>query len=128
MGQTRPVTLITEHDDTAELYRLVLEQAGFRTERFDTVDRAVSAPRSQPPAAIIVQFTPRQDPAAVGRILRSSNPDVVLIGLFSIQLPLSTLRHVLHHFDDVIMIPCTPEALVAHVVRLQERKNRQASA
>jgi hypothetical protein len=43
-------------------------------------------------------------------------------------LPVALLKHVLDHFDDVIMIPCSPDALVARVMRLQEKKRKQMSA
>lgn len=128
MGETRLVTLVTDHDDTADLYRLALEQAEFKVERCTSIDAAVDICRSRASMAIVVHITPRHDPASAGLMLRSANPGAILIGLFSIQLPLSTLRDVLDQFDDVIMIPCVPEALVGRIVRLQERKRRQASA
>lgn len=128
MGEVRLVTLVTDHDDTAELYSLALGRAGFDVARCTSIDAAVEACRARSPLAVVVHFTPRHDAASVGSVLRAGNPGTVLIGLFSIQLPLSTLRQVLDHFDDVIMIPCAPEALVARIVRLQERKRRQASA
>lgn len=128
MGEQRLVLLVTEHDDTAELYQLGLEQAGFLVQRCGAVEEATDVCRLSAPTAIVVHFTPRHDPAAAGVLLRAGNPRAVLIGLFSIQLPLASLRRVLDTFDDVIIIPCTPDALVARVVRLKERKQKQASA
>lgn len=107
---------------------MALERADFSTARCRTVDEAVEACRAAAPIAIVVHFAPRHDPATVGSVLRAGNPGSVLIGLFSIQLSLSTLKHVLDNFDDVIMIPCAPEALVARVMRLQERKRKQKQA
>jgi DNA-binding response OmpR family regulator len=120
--------LVTDHDDTAELYTLALEHAGFAVQRFHEPAEVVRASRTTPPLAVVVHFSPRQDPAAVGVTLRSVGFRTVLLGLFSIQLPLTALRDVLETFDDVIMIPCSPEALVTRIVRLGERKAKQASA
>lgn len=128
VGEVRLVLLVTGHDDTAELYRFALERAGYAVERYRTPVEAVEACRSLAPVAIVVHFTPRENPTAVGAAFRSLTLRTVLVGLFSIQLPISALRQVLESFDDVIMIPCTPDALVSHVVRLQERKQKQASA
>jgi DNA-binding response OmpR family regulator len=128
VSDPRGVILVTDHEDTAELYRLALEHAGYSVQRCLTANDAVDACAVSAPLAIVVHFTPRHDAAATGAMLRSHNPGSVLIGLFSIQLQLSTLRDVLDHFDDVIMIPCVPETLVSRIVRLQERKRRQASA
>src|SRR5512132_4108864 len=99
VGAPRLVTLVTDHDDTAELYRMALERADFVTARCRTVDEAVEACRATAPIAIVVHFAPRHDPATVGSVLRAGNPGSVLIGLFSIQLSLSTLKHVLDNFD-----------------------------
>lgn len=120
--------LVTDHDDTADLYRFALEQADFSVQRYVTIDESVVASRTSAPLAIVVHCTPRHDPAAVGAVLRACNPRAVLIGLFSIQLPLTLLKRVLDHFDDVIVIPCSPDALVTRVMRLQEKKRKQISA
>jgi DNA-binding response OmpR family regulator len=120
--------LVTPHDDTAELYRFALERAGYAVERCRTPQEALEAGRHITPLAIVVHFTPRENPAAIGAALRSLSLRTVLVGLFSIQLQMSALRQVLETFDDVIMIPCTPDALVARVVGLEERKQKQASA
>ena len=122
------VILVTGHDDTAELYRFALERAGYDVQRYISPRDAVEACRGIAPLAVIVHFTPREDPATVGAAFRSIGLRTVLVGLFSIQLSISALRQVLETFDDVIMIPCAPDALVAHVVRLEERKQKQASA
>jgi DNA-binding response OmpR family regulator len=120
--------LVTDHDDTAELYRPGLENASFAVQRCETIDEAIAACHACKPLAIVVHFTPRHDASTVGAALRSGNPGAVLIGLFSIQLSLGSLKTVLEDFDDVILIPCAPEALVARVVGLHEKKERMASA
>ncbi len=120
--------LVTGHDDTAELYRFALERAGYAVRRYRAPQDAVEDCSRIAPFAVVVHFTPREDPTAVGVALRSISLRTILVGLFSIQLPISALHRVLETFDDVVMIPCTPDALVGHIVRLQERKQKQASA
>ncbi len=128
MGEVRLVMLVTGHDDTAELYRFALERSGYSVQRYRTPPDAVAACRRTTPLAVVVHFAPREDAVATGAALRSISLRTVLVGLFSIQLPMSALAQVLETFDDVIMIPCAPDALVTRVARLEERKQRQASA
>lgn len=128
MADVRLVILVTEHDDTAELYQLALEHAAFRVTRCRAIEEAEAACRARRPIAIVVHFAPRHDPVAAGSLLRAENPQAVLIGLFSIQLSQESLKGVLDKFDDAIVIPCSPDALVTRIVRLHQRKEGQASA
>lgn len=123
MGESRPpVLLVTSHPDTAELYGFALEHAGFSVRCVPETDEAVDTCRAAPPLAVIVHFRPRHDPLAVGTALRQASVHAALLGLFSMQLPISTLSKVLESFDDVVMIPCAPDALVDRLTRVVQRK------
>jgi DNA-binding response OmpR family regulator len=76
------------------------------------------------PLAIIVQIMPHHDAAALGAMLREGRPDTMLVGLFSIQLSVTTLKTLLQVFDDVVLIPCAPDALVARIRKLERLKKR----
>ncbi len=122
------MVFVSNHQDTAELYALALEAAGFAVACAPDVAAALALIDTIPPAAIIVHFLPRNDPAAIGALLRQGRPATVLIGLFSIHLPVATLQKVLASFDDVALIPCSPDTLVSRLLRLEEIKQRQQSA
>jgi DNA-binding response OmpR family regulator len=126
--QARGVLLVSGHPDTAELYTCALEQAGFECTGTRTADEAVAVARSTRPLAVILHVHPNQDPAAIGVSLRQAAPAAALIGLVSMPLPPPRLKEVLRSFDDVVLIPCTPDALIVRVTRLVERKRRQESA
>lgn len=120
--------IVTTHADTAELYAFALEHAGFAVRCVPTPDEAVPACLDTPPMAVVIHVSPRVNAEAIGTALRRASPSTALIGLFSMQLPMTSLKTVLDAFDDVVMIPCSPDALVARLGRLLERKRRQASA
>ena len=122
MGDPRRVVLVTNHPDTAELYAFGLERAEFAVTPVTSTREAVRICRAAPPDAVIVHFAPAENPAEVGATLRQSNPEMILIGLFSMRLPMTTLQQVLKTFDDVILIPCPPDALVARLQRLLKKK------
>lgn len=128
MANARRVVFVSNHQDTAELYALALEAAGFSVECASDTAAALAVMGPTTPVAVVVHVLPRNDPAAIGALLRQGRPGTVLIGLFSIQLPVATLAAVLKFFDDVVLIPCAPDALVSRVVRLEEMKRRQESA
>jgi DNA-binding response OmpR family regulator len=126
--RARGVLLVSGHPDTAELYACAFEQAGFLCTGTRTEDEALAAARNATPAAVILHVHPNQDPAAIGVALRRAAPGAALIGLFSMRLPPPRLKEVLRSFDDVVLIPCPPDALVLRVMRLVERKRREESA
>ena len=122
MGVPRCVLLVTNHPDTAELYAFALERAGFTVNTAANPREAVRACQDAPPDVTVVHFAPAENPTDVGRTLRESSAEMILIGLFSMQLPVTTLQQLLHFFDDVILIPCPPDALVDRLQRLLEKK------
>ena len=128
MAGTRPVVFVSNHQDTADLYAFALEEAGFAVVCAPDIASALAVIGAEPPTAIVVHFVPRNDPAAIGALLRQGRPGTVLFGLFSIQLPVKTLETVLAYFDDVVLIPCAPDALVTRLMRLEEMKRPQESA
>lgn len=124
----RRVFFVSGHPDTAELYATALEQAGFRCIGISSAEQAVATARQAPPLAVVLHVHPNQDPAAIGLRLRQAAPGAALIGLFSMQPPTPRLKDVLRSFDDVMMIPCSPDSLVVRVLRLVEGKRREESA
>jgi hypothetical protein len=68
---------------------------------------------------------PQHDAVALGALLREGRPDTVLVGLFSMQLPMSALKQLLEVFDDIVLIPCAPDALVSRIKRLEQLKKRE---
>lgn len=121
----RAVLLVSNHPDTVELYAFALEHAGFSCRGIRTTAEALASARQSAPLAIVLHIHPSEDPAEVGRSLRQAAPLAALIGLFSMQLPLASLKHVLQSFDDVLLIPCSPDALVARLLTLLETKRRR---
>lgn len=128
MGNGRSVIFVSNHEDTADLYAFALEQAGYAPHCSPDIHAALTVLGSSAPLAVIVHLLPRHDPAAIGALLRQGRSATVLIGLLSMQLPVETLTHVLEVFDDVVLIPCSPDALVARVAKLEQAKRRQQSA
>ncbi len=128
MAGTRPVVFVSNHQDTADLYAFALEEAGFAVVCAPDVASALAVIGADMPTAIVVHFMPRNDPAAIGALLRQGRAGTVLIGLFSIQLPVKTLETVLSYLDDVVLIPCPPDALVSRLMQLEEMKRPQESA
>ena len=122
MAVPRCVLLVTNHPDTAELYAFALERAGFTVNTAANAGEAIRACHDAPPDATVVHFAPAENPGEVGKALRQANVKMILIGLFSMQLPMTTLQQILEIFDDVILIPCPPDALVNRVRRLLEKK------
>lgn len=128
LAEGRIVLFVSNHADTADLYSYALEQAGYRVKCVADMHAAITAAGTPIPLAIVVHLLPRHDPVAVGALLRQGRPSTVIIGLISMQLSIDALKRVLGVFDDVVMIPCTPDALVSRVVGLERVKRRQASA
>jgi DNA-binding response OmpR family regulator len=122
VGDPRCVLLVTNHPDTADLYAFALNRAGFTVTSAATPGEALKTCHDAPPDAVIVHFAPAENPAKIGESLRQSNPHMILIGLFSMQLPMTALQHVLQTFDDVILIPCPPDALVTRLQRLFKKQ------
>jgi DNA-binding response OmpR family regulator len=122
------VLLVSRHSDTRELYGYALGQAGFACRGVASLADAVTDAGQVASNAVIVQLHPTDDPAEVGRAVRQAVPRAALIGLVSMQLPVATLKQVLGTFDDVVLIPCSPDALVARVTRLLRTRKRQESA
>lgn len=123
MDESRPpVLLVTSHADTAELYGFALEHAGFSVRCVPETDEAVDTCRATPPLAVIVHFRPKHDPLAVGSALRQASIQPALLGLFSMRLPIATLTKVLESFDDVVMIPCSPDTLIERLTKVMERR------
>jgi DNA-binding response OmpR family regulator len=125
--QIQPVLLISRHADTRDLYGYALEEAGFTCKGIPSIPDAMVQARETSPAALVVQLHPTDDPAEIGLKMREAVPRAALIGLVSMQLPVSTLKQVLGSFDDVVLIPCSPDALVARLNRLLRTRNRQES-
>jgi DNA-binding response OmpR family regulator len=123
--QMHPILLISRHADTRDLYGYALEQAGFACKGIPSIPDAVAQARQASPAALVVQLHPSDDPAEIGQQIREAVPRAALIGLVSMQLPVSTLKQVLASFDDVVLIPCSPDALVARLTRLLRTRNSQ---
>ncbi|HSL21843.1 MAG TPA: hypothetical protein VK886_09920 [Vicinamibacterales bacterium] len=119
---------MTAHPDTADLYGLALEQAGFAVLSCNEPQQALAPRDLHAPLAIVVHFRPKDDPLQIGGSLRRAWPQAVLLGLFSMQLPVTALKNVLETFDDVVMIPCSPDALISRLARLEVGRRNQNSA
>jgi DNA-binding response OmpR family regulator len=128
VGERRVVLFVSNHPDTAELYAYALEDAGFSVQCAADIEAALAVIGSDVPSVIIVHLLPRQNPTTIGAQLRKGRSSAVLIGLMSVQLPLASLKPMLDVFDDVVLIPCTPEALVGHVIKLEQEKPRRSPA
>lgn len=128
MGISRSVILVTTHPDTADLYGLALEQAGFAVHCCGEPVQALMPFEPHAPLAVVVHFRPKDDPLQIGGSLRRAWPQAVLLGLFSMQLPVAALKTVLETFDDVVMIPCSPDALIARLARLEVSRRNTSSA
>jgi DNA-binding response OmpR family regulator len=126
--QPRTVLFVSNHPDTAELYSFALKHAGFDCVCVETAQAAVALSRETIPGAIVLHLHPNEGPEEIGSALRQNAPGTALIGLFSVQLSSARLKQILRSFDDALLIPCTPDALVARVVRLMETRRRQESA
>jgi DNA-binding response OmpR family regulator len=126
---TRPdVLLVSNHPDTAEVYSSALEAAGFSVLCAPDVEAALAVIGPDAPRGIIVDLLPRQDPVALGAMLREGRPATFLVGLLSMEIPLSALKPVLDVFDDVVLVPCSPEALVVRLLKLDRTRQRQPSS
>jgi DNA-binding response OmpR family regulator len=117
------VVLVSNHEDTADLYSYALEEAGFAVACASDHLAALDSIAGAQPLAVVVHLFPYDDPLAIGTLLRRRAPDIVLVGLVSVQLSIATLRAALTIFDDVVMIPCAPDALVDHVRRLEKKRH-----
>lgn len=122
MGDSRRVLLVISHGDTADLYTIALENAGYQVARAPRLSDAARACRDTTCDAVIVNVLPRDDASRMGAAFRDARPGLVLIGLLSMQLPLATLEEVLRVFDEVVLIPCAPDALVSRLDRLLQQK------
>jgi DNA-binding response OmpR family regulator len=117
------VVLVSNHEDTADLYTYALEEAGYAVTCASDHLAALDSIARARPLAVVVHLFPYDDPLAIGALLRRRAPGIVLVGLVSVQLSMAILRAALTIFDDVVMIPCAPDALVDHVKRLDKKRH-----
>jgi DNA-binding response OmpR family regulator len=129
VGDRPSVLLVSNHPDTAELYAYALDLAGFEVHCSEDPHGTPVPPISATPIAVIMHLLPRHDPLAVGALLRQRAPGAMLIGLISVRLRPETLDSMLAIFDDVVMIPCMPDALVKRLAspKLVRRRSEQSS-
>ena len=125
-----PVLLVCDHPDTADLYQSALEYGGFRTSVARTPAEAVALMRQEHADAVVVLIGPGDDPVAIGRAFRAEpgSAAATLVALSSVQHAKETLRAALQSFDDAMLIPCTPETLIARISEIAKEKNRETTA
>jgi DNA-binding response OmpR family regulator len=122
-----PVLLVCGHADTADLYKSALEHAGIATAVTPTPDEALAVLQEQPASTIVVLIGPNDDPVAIGRALREQpgSAAATLLALSSVPHRKDTLRDLLDHFDDELLIPCTPETLMARISAINRDNQRR---
>lgn len=125
-----PVLLVCGHADTADLYKSALEHAGMATSVTQTPDAAIALLKERQASTVVVLIGPSDDAVAIGRALREEpgSADATLLALSSVQHRTDTLREVLQNFDDEMLIPCTPDALMQRIAALSRERHGPPTA
>ncbi len=120
-----PVLLVCGHADTADLYKSALEYAGIATTVTPTQSEALGLLKEQHASAVVVLIGPADDPVTIGREFRQQpgSAAATLVALSSVQHRHDTLRELLENFDDEVMIPCTPSALIERITAIARDRN-----
>lgn len=95
-----------------------------------TPDAAIALLKERQASTVVVLIGPSDDAVAIGRALREEpgSADATLLALSSVQHRTDTLREVLQNFDDEMLIPCTPDALMQRIAALSRERHGPPTA
>jgi CheY-like chemotaxis protein len=117
-SRPRPVVLLTEdHEDTRQVYGLILRHFGFDVEEASTGEEAIEIARLRQPSLVLMDIgLPGLDGWQTGRILRA-DPRTTHILLIAFSARVDSTADLLGHatFDGYIRKPVSPRELAKRV-------------